>query len=52
VWTFDEWAYDELPADLDQFVSLCWLRGNDRYAERGGDEGLIAAAANVAALLA
>jgi hypothetical protein len=51
VWTFNEWAYDEL-TDLEQFVSLCWLRVNDRYAERGGDGGMIAAAARVAAQLA
>ena len=49
VWTFDEWLYDQVPADLGDLVSLCWMRGSDHYAERGGDERLIAAAATVAA---
>jgi hypothetical protein len=49
VWTFDEWLYDQVPADLEDFVSLCWLRGSDHYAERGGDERLIAIAATIAA---
>jgi hypothetical protein len=47
---FDEVIYHALPAKLEGFVRMCWLRGSGQtYEENGGDRHLIATAAALSA---